>query len=50
MIRVLLHHEVADHQSWSAAFDSAIDVRHAGGDARPPPPHGRRAERPRAQG
>jgi hypothetical protein len=32
MIQVLVHHEVTDYQKWRAAFDSALDFRHAGGE------------------
>lgn len=32
MIQVLVHHEVADYQSWRSVFDSALDFRHAGGE------------------
>jgi len=32
MIRVLIHHEVADYVAWKAAFDSAIDWRHKNGE------------------
>jgi len=32
MIQVLVHHEVADYQSWRTVFDAAIDFRHAGGE------------------
>lgn len=32
MIQVLIHHEVADYQKWRAAFDAALDFRHAGGE------------------
>jgi len=32
MIQVLMHHEVADYQSWRAVFDSALDFRQRGGE------------------
>jgi hypothetical protein len=32
MIQVLVHHEVADYQSWRAVFDAALDFRHTGGE------------------
>ena len=32
MIQVLVHHEVADYQSWRAIFDAALDFRHQGGE------------------
>jgi hypothetical protein len=32
MIQVLMHHEVADYQSWRAVFDAALDFRHNGGE------------------
>jgi quinol monooxygenase YgiN len=32
MIQVLVHHEVADYQSWRSAFDASLDFRHDGGE------------------
>jgi hypothetical protein len=32
MVQVLVHHEVDDYQRWRAAFDAALDFRHAGGE------------------
>ncbi len=32
MIKVLVHHEVADYVAWKAAFDSALDWRHKNGE------------------
>jgi hypothetical protein len=32
MIQTLMHHEVADYQSWRAVFGSALDFRQHGGE------------------
>ena len=32
MIQVLVHHEVADYQSWRSVFDASLDFRHDGGE------------------
>lgn len=32
MIQVLVHHEVADSQSWRSVSDASLDFRHDGGE------------------
>lgn len=32
MIQVLVHHQVADYNSWRSVFDAALDFRHNGGE------------------
>jgi hypothetical protein len=32
MIQVLVHHEVADYQSWRSVFDASLDFCHDGGE------------------
>jgi hypothetical protein len=32
MIQVLVHHQVADYNSWRAVFDAALEFRHNGGE------------------
>jgi hypothetical protein len=32
MIQVLVHHEVADYNSWRSVFDASLDFRHEGGE------------------
>lgn len=32
MIQVLVHHKVADYNSWRSVFDGALDFRHRGGE------------------
>lgn len=32
MIQVLVHHKVADYNSWRSVFDEALNFRHDGGE------------------